>query len=152
MSLMDQFDRSLPDPDLQAEFYADVPLKRGLAWVVDMVLIGLLTLLIVPFTAFTAIFFLPVLFLMVSFTYRVWSLAARSATPGMRLMAIEFRDRWGRKFDLGTAFLHTLGYTLTIATLVLQLLSIGLMLSSARRQGLSDLVLGTVAINRPARF
>lgn len=152
MSLMDQFDRSLPDPDLQAEFYADVPLKRGLAWVVDMVLIGLLTLLIVPFTAFTALFFLPVLFLMVSFTYRVWSLAARSATPGMRLMAIEFRDRWGRKFDLGTAFLHTLGYTLTIATLVLQLLSIGLMLSSARRQGLSDLVLGTVAINRPARF
>ncbi len=152
MFLMDQFDRSLPDPEHQAEFYADVPLKRGLAWIVDMVLIGLVTLLIVPFTAFTALFFLPVLFLTVSFTYRVWSLAARSATPGMRLMSIEFRDRWGRKFDFGTAFLHTLGYTLTIATLLLQLLSIGLMLTSARKQGLTDLVLGTVAINRPARF
>jgi uncharacterized RDD family membrane protein YckC len=152
MSLMDQYDQALPDPYYQSEFYADVPLKRGLAWIVDMVLIGIVTLLIIPFTAFTALFFLPVLFLMVSFTYRVWSLAARSATPGMRLFAIEFRDRTGRKFDLATAFLHTLGYTLTIATLLLQVLSIGLMVSSARRQGLSDLVLGTVAINRPARM
>jgi hypothetical protein len=47
--------------------------------------------------------------------------------------------------------LHTLGYTLTIATLLPQLLSIALMLTGARGQGLSDLVLGTVAINRPAR-
>ncbi len=125
----------LPDPDHQAEFYADVPLKRGLAWVVDMILIVLVTALIVPFTAFTALFFLPVLFLMVSFTYRVWALASRSATPGMRLMAIEFRDRTGRRFDLGTAFLHTLGYTLTIATLLPQLLSVGLMLTTARAPG-----------------
>jgi uncharacterized RDD family membrane protein YckC len=147
-------DRSnlLPDPDFQAEFYADVPLKRALAWIADMVLIAMLTLVIIPFTAFTAVFFLPVLFLTVGFTYRVWALAARSATPGMRLMAIEFRDRTGRKFDLGTAFLHTLGYTMTIATIMPQLLSIALMLTTARRQGLSDIVLGTVAINRPARM
>lgn len=145
-------DHALPDPDYQAEFYADVPLKRGLAWIVDMVLIAILTVVIVPLTAFTALFFLPLLFLAVGFTYRVVSLARASATPGMRLMAIEFRDRTGRRFDLATAFLHTLGYTLTIATLLPQLLSIGLMLTSARGQGLSDLVLGTVAINRPARF
>jgi uncharacterized RDD family membrane protein YckC len=144
-------DHALPDPDYQAEFYADVPLKRGLAWVVDMILIAILTVVIVPFTAFTALFFLPLLFLIVSFSYRVISLARRSATPGMRLMAIEFRDRAGRRFDLPTAFLHTLGYTLTIATLLPQLLSIALMLTGARGQGLSDLVLGTVAINRPAR-
>jgi uncharacterized RDD family membrane protein YckC len=142
----------LPDPDRQAEFYTDVPLKRGLAWVIDMILIVLVTALIVPFTAFTALFFLPVLFLTVSFTYRVWSLASRSATPGMRLMAIEFRDRTGRTFDVGTAFLHTLGYTMTIATLLPQVLSIALMLTTARRQGLTDLVLGTVAINRATRM
>lgn len=145
-------DHTLPDPDYQAEFYADVPLKRGLAWIVDMVLIAILTAVIVPLTAFTALFFLPLLFLAVGFTYRVVSLARASATPGMRLMAIEFRDRTGRRFDVATAFLHTLGYTLTIATLLPQLLSIGLMLTSARGQGLTDLVLGTVAINRPARF
>jgi uncharacterized RDD family membrane protein YckC len=142
---------SLPDPEYQAEFYADVPVKRALAWGVDTILIALITLLAVPFTLFLGLFFLPVLYMALSFLYRTVSLARRSATPGMRLMAIEFRDRTGARFDLGTAFLHTLGYTLTISTLLPQLLSIGLMLTTARGQGLTDMVLGTVAINKPAR-
>ena len=143
-------DCTLPDPDYQAEFYADVPMKRALAWVIDMVLILLLSLVIILFTAFTALFFLPVLILTVSFLYRWIALSRASATPGMRFMAIEFRDRSGRRFDPATAFLHTLGYTITIGMLLPQLLSIGLMLTSARRQGLTDLVLGSVAINRSA--
>jgi uncharacterized RDD family membrane protein YckC len=142
---------TLPDPDHQAEFYADVPIKRALAWVVDAILIAIVTMVVVPFTLFLSLFFLPALYLTISFLYRTISLARHSATPGMRLMAIEFRDRTGAKFDLGTAFLHTLGYTLTISTLLPQLLSMGLMLTTARGQGLSDLVLGTVAINKPAR-
>jgi uncharacterized RDD family membrane protein YckC len=142
---------TLPDPDRQAEFYADVPIKRALAWVVDAIVIAIITMIVVPFTLFLSLFFLPALYLTISFLYRTISLARHSATPGMRLMAIEFRDRTGAKFDLGTAFLHTLGYTLTISTLLPQLLSMGLMLTTARGQGLSDLVLGTVAINKPAR-
>lgn len=142
---------TLPDPDHQAEFYADVPIKRALAWVVDAILIAIVTMVVVPFTLFLSLFFLPALYLTISFLYRTISLARHSATPGMRLMAIEFRDRTGAKFHLGTAFLHTLGYTLTISTLLPQLLSMGLMLTTARGQGLSDLVLGTVAINKPAR-
>ena len=143
---------TLPDPDRQAEFYADVPIKRALAWVVDAILIAIITMIVVPFTLFLSLFFLPLLYLTISFLYRTISLARHSATPGMRLMAIEFRDRTGAKFDLGTAFLHTLGYTLTISTLLPQLLSMGLMLTTARGQGLTDLVLGTVAINKPARI
>ena len=143
--------RTLPDPDYQAEFYADVPVKRALAWGVDAILIALITAVVVPFTLFLGLFFLPVLYMSISFLYRTVGLARHSATPGMRLMAIEFRDRTGARFDLGTAFLHTLGYTLTIGTLLPQLLSIGLMLTTARGQGLTDMVLGTVAINKPAR-
>ena len=143
---------TLPDPDHQAGFYADVPIKRALAWVVDAILIAIMTMVVVPFTLFLSLFFLPLLYLTISFLYRTISLARHSATPGMRLMAIEFRDRTGAKFDLGTAFLHTLGYTLTISTLLPQLLSMGLMLTTARGQGLTDLVLGTVAINKPARI
>ena len=109
-------------------------------------------MVVVPFTLFLSLFFLPLLYLTISFLYRTISLARHSATPGMRLMAIEFRDRTGARFDLGTAFLHTLGYTLTISTLLPQLLSMGLMLTTARGQGLTDLVLGTVAINKPARI
>jgi uncharacterized RDD family membrane protein YckC len=142
---------TLPDPDHQAEFYADVPTKRALAWCVDAILIAIMTMVVLPFTFFLGLFFLPVLYLTLSFLYRTVSLARHSATPGMRLMAIEFRDRTGAKFDLGTAFLHTLGYTLTIGTLLPQLLSIGLMLTTVRGQGLTDMVLGTVAINKPAR-
>jgi uncharacterized RDD family membrane protein YckC len=141
---------TLPDPEYQAEFYADVPVKRALAWVVDTLLIAALTMLVVPFTAFVGLFFLPALYLAVGFLYRTVALTRNSATLGMRLMAIEFRDRSGRRFDLGTAVLHTLGYTLTIGTLLPQLLSIGLMLTTARGQGLTDIVLGTVAINRAA--
>jgi uncharacterized RDD family membrane protein YckC len=143
---------TLPDPDHQAEFYADVPIKRALAWVVDSILIAIITMVVVPFTLFLSLFFLPLLYLTISFLYRTISLARNSATPGMRLMAIEFRDRTGARFDLGTAFLHTLGYTLTISTVLPQLLSMGLMLTTARGQGLTDLVLGTVAINKPARI
>jgi uncharacterized RDD family membrane protein YckC len=143
---------TLPDPDHQAQFYADVPLKRALAWCVDAILIALVTVVVVLFTLFLGLFFLSVLYMTISFLYRTISLARNSATPGMRLMAIEFRDRTGARFDLGTAFLHTLGYTLTISTVLPQLLSMGLMLTTPRGQGLTDLVLGTVAINKPARI
>ncbi|PZR00925.1 MAG: hypothetical protein DI533_01775 [Cereibacter sphaeroides] len=142
---------ALPDPDYQAEFYADVPLKRALAWVVDAILIAITTIVIIPFTAFVGLFFLPVLYFTISFIYRTISLARKSATPGMRLMAIEFRDRNGQHFDVATAFLHVLGYTLTIGTMLPQLLSMMLMATGPRGQGLTDLVLNTVAINRPAR-
>ena len=66
----------------------------------------------------------------------------------MRLTAIEFRDRSGAHLDSATAFLHTLGYAVSVAMFPLQLLSIGLMLTTARKQGLTDHVLGTVALNR----
>jgi uncharacterized RDD family membrane protein YckC len=141
---------ALPDPDRHPGFYDAVPTKRLLAWLVDSALIGLLTLLIVPFTAFLAVFFLPLLWLAVGFAYRVTTLARGSATPGMRLMAIEFRDGTGRPFDLGLAAAHTLGYSLSMSFVLPQVASVVLMLTGARAQGLTDLVLGTAAINRPA--
>ncbi|WP_371036537.1 MULTISPECIES: RDD family protein [unclassified Rhodosalinus] len=136
-----------PDPERQPEFYAGVPAKRLLAWVVDMLLIVLLSLLVVPFTAFTGIFFFPFLMLVVGFLYRVATLAGGSATWGMRLMAIEIRDARGLRLDVSTAFLHTLGYTVSIAVFPLQIVSIVLMLVSTYRQGLTDHVMGTVALN-----
>lgn len=140
----------LPDPDLKPEFYADVATKRFIAWIIDTVLILLLCLIIIPFTAFTALFFLPFLFLLVGFAYRTVSLANRSATPGMRLMAIEFRSHDGNRLTLPLAALHTLGFTVASSMVLPQVVSIVLMLTTARAQGLSDLVLGTAAVNRAA--
>lgn len=139
----------LPDPERQAAFYDGVTVKRGLAWVVDTLLIALLTLPIAIFTII-GLFMLPLLFLVIGFLYRWMTIAGGSATPGMRLMSIEFRNARGERFDGGQAFLHTLGYTITSSTVILQIVSIGLMLFSERGQGLTDMVLGTVALNRRA--
>lgn len=143
---------SVPDPYHQPEFYADVPVKRLLAWIVDTLLIAALVALVIPFTAFVGLFFLPVLFLVLGFLYRWITIAGSSATWGMRLMAIELRDGYGRRFDSGMALLHTLGYTISLAFPILQIISIGLMLTGSRKQGLTDNVFGTVAINRRAAF
>ncbi|MCH2096555.1 MAG: RDD family protein [Rhodobacteraceae bacterium] len=139
-----------PDPVMQPEFYADVTVKRGLAWVIDTVLITFLILPVLLMTAFIGLFFLPLLYLIVGFGYRWISLSGHSATPGMRLMAIEFRDSNGHRFDGSLALLHTLGYTLSMAVPFVQLVSIVLMFVTARGQGLTDHVLGTVALNRRA--
>ena len=143
---------ALPDPETQSEFYADVPTKRLIAWVVDVVLIALVCVVILPFTAFTGIFFFPFLMAVVGFIYRVVTLASGSATWGMRLVSIEMRRQTGDKFDFASALLHTIGFYVSVAMAPLQLISIVLMLTSARAQGLTDHVMGSVAINRAARY
>lgn len=140
----------LPDPDRQPQFYETVPAKRLLAWVIDTVIIVALSLLVLPFTAFTGIFFFPLLLLVIGFAYRVVTLANGSATWGMRFAAIELRSADGARFDLGTAFAHTLGYTVSIAVPILQVVSVVMMLTGARGQGLTDNLLGTAALNRRA--
>ncbi|MEM9871417.1 MAG: RDD family protein [Pseudomonadota bacterium] len=140
----------LADPVTQPQFYRDVAGKRLLAWVVDTILVFLICLLILPFTAFVAAFFFLGLMAVVGFVYRLVSLTGGSATLGMRLFAIEFRRADGTRFDLGTAFLHTVGYTVSWAVAPLQLISIVLMATSARGQGLTDMMLGTAALNRRA--
>lgn len=138
----------LPDPDAAPEFYDDVVVKRLLAWIVDTALITGLTLLAIPLTAFIGLFFFAGLFLVISFVYRTWTISSASATPGMRLMGIEFRTFRGERFDTAMAALHT-GAFLAMSTIFLvQAVSVVMMLTTARRQGLHDMLLGTAAVNR----
>ena len=137
-----------PDPDSQPEFYSGIPTKRLLAWVVDAILILVASLVVLPFTAFTALFYFPLLLLIIGFAYRFITLSKGSATLGMRLMGMELRTSQDDKFDTATAFAHTLGYTLSVGMMPLQLISVVLMGTTARNQGLSDLVLGTTPLNR----
>jgi len=141
---------SLPDPAAQAEFYDGVPLKRFIAWIVDGIIITAITALAVPFTAFTAIFYFPFLMLIVSFIYRWGTIASRSSTWGMRLLAVEFRNEAGHRLDAGEAAMHTLGYTVSWAVFPAQLVSIVMMCVTEKGQGLTDYVMNTTAINKPA--
>lgn len=147
---MTRDDFHLPDPERQPEFYADVPIKRLIAWVIDTAIILVMCLIVAIFTLGLGFFIFPALYVTLGFAYRTVTIAGRSATWGMRVLAIEFRRADGRVFDLPTAALHTLGYSVSIAVFPAQIASIVMMLSTARAQGLTDHVLGTVAINRPA--
>ena len=148
--LPDTASAGLPDPVRDADFYARVPAKRALAWVADVMLVLIVSVMVLPFTAFTGIFFFPVLMMMVGFAYRWFTIAGGSATWGMRLMGIELRDHTGERLNGVTALLHTLGYTVSVVTFPLQLISAGMMAATPRGQGVSDYLLGTTAINRPA--
>lgn len=141
---------TLPDPVYQPEFYADVTVKRGIAWIIDTLLIAALVVPAVVMTAFIGLFFLPLLFLAVGFVYRWVTISGGSATWGMRLMSIELRDDMGQRLDSGTAFMHTLGYSISMAFFIVQIVSIAFMFTSERGQGITDMVLGTVMINRRA--
>ncbi len=142
----------LPDPKTQADFYADVPIKRLLAWGVDVVItLGLsIVIALLSFGIFFWIFF--AVWAVVSFVYRVVTITSGSATLGMRFAGIEFRTRDGLPFDGATALLHTGGTVLTFGFSFLHVISMIMMVTTARGQGLVDMVLGTVAINRRGRM
>lgn len=140
----------LPDPVREAAFYRNVAAKRALAFVVDVALIFLIAVLVLPFTAFTALFFFPVFMGITGFLYRWATLSAGSATWGMRLFAIELREADGLRLRPMTALLHVAGLYISLAVFPVQLVSAILMVALGRGQGLTDMILGTAAINRPA--
>ncbi len=143
-----EFYPGLPNPMTHKGFYKGIPTKRLLAWVIDTVVIVFVSILIVPFTAFTAVFFFSVLILVVGFLYRWTTIAMGSGTWGMRMMNIELRDARGEVFDGSTALLHTLGYTISVAFPILQIISAITILVSERHQSLTDFVLNTAALNK----
>ena len=150
MTIIDHWQGGLPDPVTEAQFYEGVPAKRLIAWVVDVTVIFVLSLLLVPFTAFTALFYLPIFMAVVGFLYRWASMSRISGTTGMRLVGIELRSFEGRRLDAGTALFHVAGYATSLAFFPLQLLSMALMVITPRKQGLTDHILGTAAIRRAA--
>lgn len=142
----------LPDPYSQPQFYDGVPLRRLIAWCIDSLLILALSALVVVFTFFVGAFIWPLLYLVIGFAYRFVTIANGSATWGMRFAGVELRDALGARLDPGMALAHTAGYTISMALPVLQVISVVMMLTGARKQGLTDAVLGTVALNRRAAF
>jgi len=142
----------LPHPEADAQFYANVPQRRLIAWFIDAVIIGGLTLLILIGTLGLAGFILPIILIVLSFFYRVATLRSASATIGMQLVGIQMRDRRGLKFDPQTATIHTTLYIIATVLFPLQLVSCLLMYKTRYGQGLHDMMLGTTAINTPANY
>ncbi|MEM9349559.1 MAG: RDD family protein [Pseudomonadota bacterium] len=141
---------NLPDPDRQAGFYAEVPMKRLIAFFIDLLFIALISVLVAFATFGLALFLFAGVFAIVGYIYRVLTLAGGSATWGMRVVGIELRRHDGGRFTLGDAVLHTLAFYVSFGIFPVQFLSAVLMLTTPRGQGLSDFLFGTVALNRRA--
>jgi uncharacterized RDD family membrane protein YckC len=139
---------ALPDPDYQPQFYASVPSKRLVAWVADSILIFGMCVIAVPLTAFVGLLVWPLMYLVLGFAYRTVTIANGGGTWGMRFAGVEIRTADGSRPDLGMAALHTAGYSLSMAIPIVQVVSVILMLTSAKGQGLTDAFLGTAVINR----
>ncbi len=149
MTVMTHAYPGLPDPDAQPEFYDDTPTKRAIAWAIDTALVWGLWAVLTVLTLGLAVLLLP-LFAVIDAVYRTVTISRRSATWGMRAMSIELRDRRGEPLDFGQAALHTAGYMVSMVTFPVQLVSAAMMLATPRRQGLTDHVMGTAAVNRAA--
>ena len=148
--MTDRNDSRLPDPQTEPQFYDGILTKRTLAWIVDIAIITLLTIGAGIATLTIGFFLWPLFFIAIGATYRISTLANRSATWGMRMMGIELRNHQGDRFDVPQAVLHVGGYYVSMMVVLPILASIVAMLVTERRQSLTDLVLGTAAINRPA--
>ena len=141
----------LPYPEYQAEFYQDVPSKRVISWLIDIVITLALTLLVLVFTFPISLFFLPFWFMTIGFLYRTFTISRWSATLGMRLMAIELRHSDGSRFDLPSALMHTVLFSVASSFVLPQLISLAVAMNTPRKQLLHDLLMGTAAVNRAAR-
>lgn len=138
----------LPDPALEPEFYSDLLLKRFLAWVIDLLVTLVLLVVAIVLSAFTGLFFLPLLYLVVSIVYRWVMLSNYGATVGMLLFAIRLRQLDGGKPDSNTCLWHAIIFSASMTTVIGQVISVGLMLTTPYRQGLNDVILRTAMINR----
>jgi len=141
---------TLPDPELYAEFYTDVPLKRASAWAIDLVITLGLTLVAVALTLFIGAFFLPLFFAAVSIAYRTVMLGRYGATVGMMIMALKWRRLDGQPPEPMTAFAYAALHTGLWAVFPLQIASMAMILLTPYRQGLHDTMLGTTMLHRVA--
>lgn len=141
---------SLPDPELQPEFYRDVPVKRAVAWIIDLVVTVALTLVGVVLTAFIGAFFLPVLFATASIAYRTVMLTRYGATFGMMVTTLKWRRLDGRAPDAMTALSYSAIHAGLWLVFPLQIASIAMILISPYRQGLHDHLLGTTMLHKAA--
>ena len=94
----------LPDPDRDRQFYDGVPARRLAAWFVDLVVVLAIGVPVAVFFGLVTLGFgfalFPLVVAGVGFLYRTATIAAGSATWGMRSMGIEFRRGDGTRFDL----------------------------------------------------
>lgn len=137
---------TIPDPDLRPDYYENVVAKRALAWVIDVLLITVVSGVIALITII-GLWLFPLIYFCISFLYRVTTLRG-GGTWGMRFFGVELVDVNGQHLTTGIAILHTLGYFVVTGMILPVVINWATILLTDKHQSLYDLVLGTVLLNR----
>jgi uncharacterized RDD family membrane protein YckC len=138
----------LPDPAIDPGYYTDLLPKRLLAWVVDLLVTLALMLVVMVLTLFAAVLVFPLVWSVIAIAYRYVLLARHGATLGMMLAALRLRRLDGTTPGPPVCFWHAALYAGSMASIVGQIASVALMLTTPYRQGLNDLILGTTMVHR----
>ena len=139
---------SLPHPEDDPAFYDHLIAKRFLAWVIDLLVTALLTLLVIVLTLGLAALVFPLVWAVIAVAYRTVMLTRYGATVGMLVAAIRLRRLDGSRPDPTLCLWHSAIYAGTMAFVVPQVASVALMLTTPYKQGLNDWLLGTTLVNR----
>lgn len=144
----------LTDPYTDRALFDGVRTRRVMAFLVDVVIIAILTLLVGFGVLVLGVFTLglgwllfPLLWPGVALLYSAFSLGGpNSATVGMRMMGLETRMLDGTRLNPVIAAVHAVLFYASVAILTPFVLLFSLI--ADRKRLLHDLVLGTVVINR----
>ena len=148
------------DPWLQPELFRGVLTRRGIAFLIDLIVLSVPIVLAILFIAVFGIVTLGLgwaLFWLVSPASIIWALVyygaslggPHSATLGMRVMDLELRTWYGAPGYFVLGAMHAVLFWISISVLSPLVLLVGLF--NGRRRLLHDVVLGTVVINNSVR-
>ena len=143
------------DPLREPQLFTGVLGKRVLAFIVDVILLGVFEILavlvivalgLVTFGVAWFLFALP-FFAIVAVLYVALTLGGpKAGTPGMRVAGLAIRSTDGARIGFFIAAAHVILYWVSISMLTPLILLIGLF--SNRKRLLHDMLLGTVVMNR----
>lgn len=138
----------LPDPALDPGYYDDLIAKRALAWVVDVAATLLLLLAVLVLTLFVAAFIFPLVWMALAIAYRYVLLTRWDATLGMMLTGLRLRRLDGTRPEPARILWHSVIYAGAMASILGQIASVALLLTTPYRQALNDVILGTTMVHR----
>jgi len=147
------------DPYVQPGLFRGVPMRRTIAFLIDLFVLAVPVILCVIFIAVFGLVTLGLgwaLFWLVSPASVVWALVyygatiggPHSATIGMRMMDLELRTWYGAPGYFVLGAVHAICFWISVSVLSPLVLLVGLCNSRGRR--LHDILLGTVGINASA--
>jgi uncharacterized RDD family membrane protein YckC len=148
------------DPAMNPELFEGVLSRRVLAFIIDVIIIGIPIVLGTLFVALLGLFTFGLgwfLFFLWSPAAVIWAIvyygltlgSPASATIGMRVMDIEMRTWYGAPAYFVLGAVHAVAFWLTVSLLTVLILLVPLF--NERRRALHDMLVGTIIINNPAR-